>query len=164
MRLFSKHFTAGILNACFQCNSYESSNINLFHFAPQNDTNLVTKAIQGDANARNEEDNLVPKYHCTKGKIVIEGIGHIISMSDVVKVCTNFCAIMHAIVDIKQGKPNLYSFMAKMILVVQYLNFYRWCAYNNMSLEHLHFNLTQKLHQVFIKLASFCPKPMMIVA
>jgi hypothetical protein len=65
---FSKHFITGILNARFQYtqlggNNYESNDINLFHFAPQNDTDFVIKAIQGDANARNEEDNLVPDSH-----------------------------------------------------------------------------------------------------
>jgi len=79
---FSKHFITSILNARFQYthlggNNYESTNINLFHFAPQNDTDLVSRAIQGDANAQNKEDNLVPNSHRTKGKTVIEGIGHI---------------------------------------------------------------------------------------
>jgi hypothetical protein len=45
--------------------------------------------------------------------------------------------------------------MMKMILVVQHPNFQRWHANNKKSLEHLHFNFMQKLHQVFIKLASF---------
>ncbi len=157
---FSKNFTMGILNAHFQYtqlggNNYESTVINLFHFAPQSDTSLVSKAIQGDAYAQNEEDNLVPDSHCTKGKTVIEGIGRVSSMSDVVKVCANFCAIMCAIVDIEQRKPFLYSFMIKMILVIQHPNFQCWSANNKESLMHLHFNFMQKLHQVFIKLASF---------
>jgi len=76
-------------------------------------------------------------------------------MSDVVKVCANFCAIMRAIVDNEQGKPFLYSFMVKMILVIQHPDFQRWSVNNKKSLEHLHFNFMQKLHQVFTKLASF---------
>jgi len=160
MTHFSKHFTTGILNARFQYtplggNNYESTDINLFHFAPQNDTKLVSKAIQGDANARNKEDNLVPESHCTKGKTVIEGIGRINSTVDVLKVCANFCAIMRAIVDIEQGKPILYSMLVKMILVIQHPNFYRWHMNNKKGLAHLHFNFMQKLHQVFTKLASF---------
>ena len=157
---FSKHFITGILNARFQYtnlggNNYESTDINLFHFAPQNDRDLVSRAIQGDANARNEEDNLVPDSHRTKGKTVIEGIGRVNLMSDVVKVCANFCAVMRAIVDIEQGKPFLYSLMVKMILVIQHPDFQRWRTNNKKSLEHLHFNFMQKLHQVFTKLASF---------
>jgi hypothetical protein len=157
---FSKHFITGILNARFQYtnlggNNYESTDINLFHFAPQNDSDLVSRAIQGDANARNEEDNLVPDSHRTKGKTVIEGIGRVNLMSDVVKVCANFCAVMRAIVDIEQGKPFLYSLMVKMILVIQHPDFQRWRTNNKRSLEHLHFNFMQKLHQVFTKLASF---------
>jgi hypothetical protein len=104
-------------------NNYESTDINLFHFAPQNDTDLVSRAIQGDANARNEEDNLVPDLHRTKGKTVTKGIGRVSSMSNVVKVCANFCAVICAILDIEQGKPFLYSFMVKMILVIQHPNF-----------------------------------------
>jgi len=160
MTHFSKHFTTGVLNARFQYtslggNNYESTDINLFHFAPQNDIELVSKAIQGDANACNEEDNLVPESHRTKGKTVIEGIGRINSTADVLKVCANFCAIMRAIVDIKQGKPILYSMMVKTILVIQHPNFHRWCTNNKKDLAHLHFNFMQKLHQVFTKLASF---------
>ena len=157
---FSKNFTTGILNARFQYThlegkNYKSTNINLFHAAPQSDTNLVSKAIQGDANAQNEEDNLVPASHCTKDKTVNKGIGRVSSMSDDVKVCTNFCTIVCAIVDIEQGKPFLYSFMIKMILVIQHPNVQRWHVNNKDSLVHLHFNFMQKLHQVFIKLASF---------
>ena len=103
MTHFSKHFTTGILNARFQYtplggNNYESTDINLFHFAPQKNTELVSKAIRGDANASNEEDNLVPESHRTKGKTVIEGIGRINSTADVLKVWGNFCAIMHAFI------------------------------------------------------------------
>jgi hypothetical protein len=97
----------------------------------------------------------VPDFHHTKGKTVIEGIGRVSSMSNVVKVCANFCAIMRVIVDIEQGKPFLYSFMIKMILIIQHPDFQRWHANNKKSLEHLHFDSMQKLHQVFIKLASF---------
>jgi len=159
MTHFSKHFTTGILSARFQYtplggNNYESTDINLFHFAPQNDTELVSKAIQGDANARNEEDNLVPESHHTKGKTVIKGIGRINSTADILKVCANFCAIMRAIVDIEQGKPILYSMMVKTILVIQHPNFHRWRT-NKKGLAHLHFNFMQKLHQVFTKHASF---------
>ena len=104
----------GILNARFQYtqlgdNNYKSTDINLFHFAPQSDTDLVSKAIQGDAYAQNKEDNLVPGSHCTKGKTVIKGIGRVSFMSNVVKVCANFIAIMHAIIDIEQGKPFIYT-------------------------------------------------------
>ena len=124
-----------------------STNIKLFHFAPQNDTDLVSWAIQGDANVQNEEGYLVPDSHRTKGKTVIEGIGHVSSMSNVVvvKVCANFCAIMHAIVDIEQGKPFLYLFMVKMIHVIQHPDFQRWRVNNKKNLEHLHFNFMQKL-------------------
>ena len=157
---FSKNLMTGILNACVQYtqlggNNYESTDINLFHFAPQSDTDPVSKAIQGDAYARNKEDNLVPDSHRTKGKTVIKGIGRVSSMSDAVKVCANFCAIMRAIIDIEQGKPFLYSFMIKMTLVIQHPNFQDWCANNKESLMHLHFNFMQKLHQDFFKLASF---------
>ena len=60
---FSKNSTAGILIACFQYtqlggNNYKSTDINLFHFAPQSDTDLVSKAIQGDAYAWNRRITL----------------------------------------------------------------------------------------------------------
>ena len=42
-----------------------------------------------------------------------------------------------------------------MILVIQHPDFQRWRTNNKRSLEHLHFNFMQKLHQVFTKLASF---------
>jgi hypothetical protein len=107
------------------------------------------------ANARNEEDNLVPESHRTKGKTFIEGIGCINSTTGVLKVCANFCAIMRAIVDIEQGKPILYSMMVKTTLVIQHPDFHRWRTKNKKDLSHLHFNFMQKLHQVFTKLASF---------
>jgi hypothetical protein len=102
----------------------------------------VTKAIQGDANAQNEEDNLVPDSNRTKGKTLIKGIGCVSSFSNIVKVCASFCAIMCTIVNIEQCQPFLYLFMVKMIIIAQHPNFQRWCANNKMSLEHLHFSLT----------------------
>ena len=65
MTHFSKHFTTGVLNARFQYtplggNNYESTDINLFHFAPQNDIDLVSKAIQGDANCQRTQRGRQP--------------------------------------------------------------------------------------------------------
>ena len=160
MTHFSKHFTIGVLNAHFQYtplggNNYDSTDINLLHFAPQNDIELVSKAIQGDANACNEEDNLVPESHRTKGKTVIGGICRINTTANVLNVCANFCAIMRTIMDIEQGKPILYSMMVKTILIIQHPNLHCWRTNNKKDLTHLHFNFMQKLHQVFTKLASF---------
>ncbi len=100
MTHFDKKFSTGILNARFQYTdldgaaTYESTEINIFHFAPQSDASLVNAARIRDANARNEVEFKIHESQRTKTNSTIDGIGRVNNIEDVVKVCSNLCGII----------------------------------------------------------------------
>ncbi len=98
MTHFDKKISTRILFACFQYTkldgaSYESTDINVFHFAPQNNNTLINAAHLCNANARDETKFKIHESQCSKANSTIEGIGRVNDIEDVVRVCTNFCAI-----------------------------------------------------------------------
>ena len=96
---FDKKFSTGILNAQFQYTdldgaaTYESTEINIFHFAPQSNASLVNAARICDANARNEVEFKIHESQRTKTNSTIDGIGRVNNIEDVIKVCANLCGI-----------------------------------------------------------------------
>jgi hypothetical protein len=161
MTHFDKKISTGILFACFQYTkldgaSYESTDINTFYFAPQNDNTLINAARLRNANAPNETKFKIQESQHSKANSTIEGIGGVNDIEDVVKVCTNFCAIQHSIIDVQGGRfPFLHKFGVKVILCIHNPAFQRWYAKNASKLSHLHFIFMQKLHHVFTQLAKF---------
>ncbi len=115
----------GHLNASFQSADlksttiYKSVSINPFQYAPQNNQKLV----QATAYEIEEEHNKI--NWCIVNKVrkhilsLIEGVGHINSMEDVVMMCANICSAQIAIIDIASAKPLLYQFAIKLIKFIE---------------------------------------------
>ena len=136
--------------------TYESTEINIFHFAPQNDASLVNAACIRDANARNEVEFKIHESQRTKTNSTIDGIGRVNNIEDVVKVCANLCGIIRSIIDVQKGGfPLLHEFAIKIVLCIRSPSFQRWYLKNSNQLAHLHFIFMQKLHHVFVLLAQF---------
>jgi len=99
MTHFDKKFSTGILNARLQYTdldgaaTYESTEINIFHFVPQSNASLVNAARIRDANARNEVEFKIHESQRTKTNSTIDGIGRVNNIEDVIKVCANLCGI-----------------------------------------------------------------------
>jgi hypothetical protein len=95
---FDKIFSTGILNARFQYTildgaaAYTSTDINIFHLGPQSDASLVNAARICNVNARNEiKIRIHESQRGAKTNSIIEGIGRVNNIEDVVKVCVNLC-------------------------------------------------------------------------
>jgi hypothetical protein len=89
-----KKISTRILFAHFQYTkldgaSYESTDINVFHFALQNDNALINAACLRDANACNETEFKIGESQRNKANSTIEGM-HVNDIEDVVKVCAIF--------------------------------------------------------------------------
>jgi hypothetical protein len=73
-----------------------------------------------------------------------------------VKVCVNFCAIQHSIIDVQGGGFSFFrEFGVKVILCIRNPAFQRWYAKSASKLSHLHFLFMQKNHHVFTQLGMF---------
>ncbi len=159
--VFPPKFTKGHLNAMFQSNNlelsaiYKSTSINPFHYAPQLDQILVAMAKKEVDKEQNEKSFAIAESNHKKISALIEGIGKINYMDDVVKTCANICGVQLAIVNITAGKPLLYQYAWKMIRFIEIKHFTCWHARNMQSLAHLPMLFAGKLHQFFQHLASF---------
>jgi hypothetical protein len=149
MAHFDKKFSTGILFARFQYTEldgalYESTDINDFHFAPQNDSALISATCLCDVNDRNESEFKIHKSQRSKANSTIEGIGRVNDIEDLIKVCANLCAIQCKIADVQGGGfPFLHKFSIKIILCIHNPAFQQWYSKNNSKLSHLHFIFLQ---------------------
>ncbi len=162
---FDKKFSTDILFARFQDTeldgaSYESTDINVFHFAPQNNNAPISAACLCDANAWNESKFKIHESQHSKAKSTIKGIGHVNDIEDVVKLCANLCAIQCAIVDVQGvGFPFLHEFSVKIILCIHNLAFQCWYSKNNSKLLHLQYIFCKNFTMFSHYLQSFPQTP-----
>jgi hypothetical protein len=133
--------------------------INVFHFAPQNNNALINAAHLRDANACNETKIKIHKSQCSKANSTIERIGRVDDIKDVVKVCANSCAIQHSIIDVEGGGVSFPPrVLCESYSVHPQHGLPAWYAKNASKLLHLHFIFMQKLNHVFTQLAKFSSK------
>jgi hypothetical protein len=108
MTHFDKKKSTGILFARFQYTKldgalYNLTDINVFHFALQNDNALINATHLHDANAWSKSEFKIHKSQRSKASSTIDGIGHVNDIENLIKVCANLCAIQRAIIDVQGG-------------------------------------------------------------
>jgi hypothetical protein len=122
---FPPKFTKGHLNASFQSSDletgtiYKSTSINPFQYAPQNNRALMKAAMTEMEETQNEINWKVVEKDRKQISSIIEGVGRIKSIEDVVMICANMCGVQLAIVDVKTNKPLLFQFALKVIKFIE---------------------------------------------
>jgi hypothetical protein len=132
------------------------TDVNVFHFALQNNNALINVACLCDANARNKSEFKINKSQCSKANSTFKGIGRVNDIEEVLKICANLCTIQCATIDVQGGGfPFLHKFGVKIILCIRNPVFQCWHAKNASKLSHSHYIFMQKLHHVSTQLAKF---------
>jgi hypothetical protein len=131
------------------------TDIKLLHLTPQNDATLVIAVHFADTNACNEDKFQMHKSHQKKAKSTIKGAGRVNNIKDVIKVCTNFCAIQRAIFNTNDGYLFLHNFAVKIILCICSHHFQLLYLKNKPKLVHLHYVFMQEIHHLFVQIATF---------
>jgi hypothetical protein len=134
---------------------HKSTSINPFHYAPQLDQILVAAAKKEVDEEQNEKSFAIAKSNRKKISALIEGIGKINSMDNIVKTCANICGVQLAIINITAGKSLLYQYAWKRIHFIENKHFTCWHMRNAQSLVHLPMLFAGRLNQFFHYLASF---------
>ncbi len=104
---------------------------------------------------RNEINWRIVEKDRNKISLMIEGIGHVNNMEEVVMTCANMCGVQLAMIDIAAGKPILYQFAWKVIRLIMNKKTKTWMGNNADRIAHLPMFFMTKIHQVFMHLASF---------
>jgi hypothetical protein len=144
MHHISKNFVSALLSYNFKQTSldslnYETNSITILSFVKQSDIGKINAYCEVEQIAKNKCKFNFVEFHRKALKTTIEGLGKISRMECIVKICTNICCVITALIDVRPGNPVplFYAVCIKTIECIKHPNFIKWHNNVNERVPHL---------------------------